>query len=191
MDRRKFIGHTVLLSGSSLLLNQGNVSAAIPASPTHYVGIGLGACKAIDYLKKKLPDVAVTKAIGLDFDYETGKFFPGGEQPDNILRPLVNGKSHLVIVYCLGGESNREAMLDFITRLKQTERKFKVIVQFPFSFEGKRRYKVAVDVADQISLITPFRSIHANRNKITNATLKYNFDFLNKLIFQLIKEEIK
>ena len=191
MDRRKFIGRTVLLSGTSLLLSEGGALATVPALPTHYVGIGRGGCNVIDYLKKTMPNVNITKALGVDYDFENGKIFLFGEPVSNALQPLVDSKSPLVIVYCLSGQFTIEGMLDFIKQLKQTERIFKLILQFPFNFEGKNRNKRAVAVADQISLISSFRSVHANHHRVGKETLGYNFELLNKLMVNLMLAEVE
>jgi cell division GTPase FtsZ len=68
-----------------------------------------------------------------------------------------------MIFYCLGGYSNFNVADSFIKILKQQNRIFKLIVQFPASFEGNRRNKQAVFVANQLSKLSIFRCLHIDQ----------------------------
>jgi cell division GTPase FtsZ len=192
MKRRAFIGVCAVALGTIALSKVELFTAQ--SKEYHYVGIGRGACNVLDEVIKQNTNVKITKAIGIDTDYlvssKQNRLVYSGTPIEPILNSLLADNSPLVIIYCLGGASNADAAISFIEKLKQQKRDFKLIVQFPFSFEGKRRAEQAISVANRLSKLSGFRSLHANQlsKESEKKTLGNIFQEANQHMNQLTKK---
>ncbi len=191
MKRRSFISAGALTVGI-LSFPKLKLFANQPQT-THYVGIGRGACNILDYVLEENPNVKIIKALGINTDYaESAKqkrIIIKGEAIEPTLNEILNNEYPLVIFYCLGGNSNAQETISFIKKLKQQERVFKLIIQFPFSFEGKRRIQRAITVADQLAKLTSLKCIHGEqiRKNLKKTTLGEAFKEANLQMYQLTK----
>lgn len=192
MKRRRFIGSTALLSSATLFFKQ-TAAASTTILPTQYVAIGNGACRVMDELKVLRPELSIIKAPGVDYDFEQSALLGlpvlKGQPIRNVVQPLVEAKNPLVVLYCLGGKSNAAAALDFFSKLKEKENRFKLVLQFPFEFEGKNRSKIAIETANQISSISSCVCFNASYLYSKLFDLKGNYELLNTKMISLILEE--
>ena len=192
MKRRRFIGSTALLSSATLFFKQ-SVSASTTILPTQFVAIGNGACKVMDEVKILSPQLTIIRAPGVDYDFEQSTLLGlpilKGQPVRNVLQPVIEGNNPLVVLYCLGGKSNITGALDFFNHLKEKERRFKLVVQFPFDFEGKNRSKIAIETANKISSVSSCVSFNASYLYSKLFDLKGNYELLNTKMISLILEE--
>lgn len=192
MKRRRFIGSTALLSSATLFFKQ-SVSASTTILPTQFVAIGNGACKVMDEVKILRPQLTIIRAPGVDYDFAQSTLLGlpilKGQPVRNVLQPVIEGNNPLVVLYCLGGKSNITGALDFFKQLKEKERQFKLVIQFPFRFEGKNRSKIAIETANQISSISSCVSFNASYLYSKLFDLKGNYELLNTKMISLILEE--
>ncbi len=193
MKRRRFIGSTALLGSATLFFKQ-TAAASTTILPTQYVAIGNGACRVMDVVKELRPELSIIKAYGVDYDFAQSTLLGlpilKGEPVINMLQPIIESNNPLVVLYCLGGQSNVSGTLDFFSKLKAKERRFKLVLQFPFEFEGQNRSKIAIETANQIASISSCVSFNASYLYSKLFDLKGNYELLNtKMISLLLGEQ--
>jgi cell division protein FtsZ len=178
------------------------------AGKIHIVGIGGGGCNALEYIRKKGVAAEYTCISSPDrhslppgvsfIPYDSPKYYNLLEyQDDNLAIPaeiekVFDGDATFVLLAGFGGFTGSNLTRALAGYLSKGNKRFMIICSMPFSFEGERRKRIALNTRRFLEHFTSFRCLEMETIRVAcgNLPLSVAFEKADEEFYDIFRENI-